>query len=324
MKQIIEMSDVEELKNMLEGAFDKARFDAILAKYVNMVPWLVLDLPPYAPIFRGREMKGDDLLYLDRRELSYPPAEYAPIGRVSYEHHPMFYGSIIPGAKGGGYLPWVTIVGELEIFKGEDIRKDVTFGIWDAGRQLRLAALPFSNKYKLGLVDEIVVLQKEWEDKVKPHMTKEEIEIATFFSDLLVELGNPKLFQFTAGFFEYYLNHSEEGKELDGIFYPSAPSEGKGLNVCLRPEVADMLWLKAATYAMFYRAQNGEMYRVVYLDADTNSHPWKWRTDPFNGADKLPEPLRKRYVKDDAQFKADVKAAGYNRGRTKLVRNKTI
>jgi len=36
------MSDVEELRYMLDGAFHKERFDAILAKYVDMVPWLVM------------------------------------------------------------------------------------------------------------------------------------------------------------------------------------------------------------------------------------------------------------------------------------------
>lgn len=49
------MTDVEELRNMLDGAFDKERFDAILAKYIDMVPWLVIDLPMGCPIYRGRK-----------------------------------------------------------------------------------------------------------------------------------------------------------------------------------------------------------------------------------------------------------------------------
>ena len=53
------MSDVEELRNILDGAFDKEHFNAILAKYVDMVPWLVIDLPMSYPIYRGREMEAD-------------------------------------------------------------------------------------------------------------------------------------------------------------------------------------------------------------------------------------------------------------------------
>ena len=63
------MSDVEKLKAMRDGEFDKTRFDAILAKYVNMVPWLVIDIPARYRIFRGRPMQGDDLLFLNRRRL---------------------------------------------------------------------------------------------------------------------------------------------------------------------------------------------------------------------------------------------------------------
>lgn len=315
------MTDVEELRHMLDGAFDKERFDAILAKYVDMVPWLVIDLPMSYPIFRGREMKGDDLLYVEKSELSYPPAEYAPMGRVSYAHHPMFYGSVLPGDKSGGQLPWVTIVEELEVFKGEDGRRDLTFGIWERWRQLRLAALPFSSKYNGKVADEIANMQNEWEEKVKPHMTKAEIEIATFFSDLLVQPGSEKLYQFTAGFFEFFLNHSEEGRELDGVAYLSAPSEGKGLNICLKPKSADLLRLKNAAYVVFYKTGD-ELCRIVYLEADGNTKPLKWIVNVHNGGDRLSEPLRSRFMKDAARFREDVKAAGYNRGRTKLVKRK--
>lgn len=321
MKQIIEMSDVEELKNMLEGALDKARFDAILARYVDMVPWLVIDLPSGYPIYRGREMIGDDLLYLEKRELSYPPAEYAPMGRVSYAHHPMFYGSVLPGDKDGGLLPWITIALELDVFQGKEGRRDLTFGIWEKWRPLRLAALPFSNGYEEKVADEIANIQREWEEKVKPHMTEAEIEMATFFSDLLALPGSEKLYQFTAGFFEFFLNHSEEGKELDGVAYLSVPSKGMGLNICLKSEIADMLRLKSAAYVVFYKTGE-ELSRIVYLEADVNTKPLKWFVNVHNGGDRLPEPLRSRFMKDAARLREDVKAAGYNRGRTKLVKRK--
>lgn len=314
------MSDVEELKSMLEGEWNKSRFDSILTKYAHMVPWLVLDLPPRVPMFRGRIMSGNDLLYMHRCELSYPPKDYAPIGRVSHEHHPMFYASILPGDKGGGQLPWLTIIEELEIFQGNDERKDITFGIWESHRQLRLAALPFSNQYQHGLVDEIANIQKEWESKVKPFMTPEEIELATFFSDLLVLPGSSKLYQFTAGFFEFFLQHSDEGRLLDGVIYLSAPSQGKGLNVCLKPEVADLLELKNAFYTIFYKKEK-EITRIIYLEADISRQPWKWYISPYNGVDKLPLVQQKQFKNDNITFGNEVSTSCYNRGRTKLIKN---
>lgn len=315
------MTDVEELNRMLAGEFDKARFDAILAKYVDMVPWMVIDIPARYRIFRGRPMQGDDLLYMNRKEISYPPAEYAPLNRVSYEHHPMFYASVLAG--GGGEYPWLTIAKELDVFAVGDGRKDITFGIWENYGQLRLAALPFSSKYKEELPKELANIQKVWEREAEFYMPIKEIEIATFFSDLLTLPGTPKIYQFTAGFFEFFLNHSEEGKELDGVAYISVPSEGKGFNICLRPEVADRLDLVGARHTMFYK-EGTEISRVVYLEADTKCNPWKWRVDPYSGVDKMPEPLHTRFIKDEALFRKEVKASHYNRGRTKLVKKQNI
>ena len=316
------MTDVEELKEMLAGEFDKARLDAILAKYVDMVPWLVIDLPAQYTIFRGRLMQGDDVLYMHRKEMSYPPAEYAPMGRVSYENHPMFYASIIAHDEHDVQLPWVTIAAELDIFAKDEARKDVTYSIWENHRELRLAALPFSSQYQRGLVAEIAKIQKEWEDKVMPHMTHEEIELATFFSDLLVLPRSQKIYQFTAGFFEFFLHQSEEGKPLDGIIYLSTPSRGKGLNICLKPEVADWLELKKALYTIFYKKE--ELTRIVYAETDGKSVPWKWYFNPDYRVERIPEQWRKRYARDDAQKRKEIKEAVYNRGKSKLVRRKDV
>ena len=315
------MTDVEELKEMLAGEFDKARFDAILAKYADMVPWLVLDLPSGNVIFRGRLMQGDDVLYIQRKEVSYPPADFAPMGRVSNANHPMFYASVFARDAKETHFPWVTIALELNIFERNAVRKDVTFSIWENNRELRLAALPFSSKYQLGLVDEMANIQKEWEEKVKPHMTQEEIELAIFFSDLLAMPGTPKIYQFTAGFFEYFLNQSEEGKELDGIIYPSAPAQGRGVNICLKSEVADMLEFKKAIYTIFYKEED-ELTRIVYAETDGKRVPWKWYFNPDYRVERIPEQWRKRYVRDDARMRKEIKEAGYNKGRSKLVRRR--
>lgn len=317
------MTDVEKMREMLVGEFDKARFDAILSKYVDMVPWLVIDLPAWNNIFRGRLMQGDDVLYMHRKEMSYPPAEYAPMGRVSYEHQPMFYASIIAHDEHDVQLPWVTIAAELDIFAKDGVRKDVTYSIWENHRELRLAALPFSSQYQRGLVAEIAHIQSEWEDKVKPHMTQEEIELATFFSDLLVLPGSQKVYQFTAGFFEFFLQQSEEGKPLDGIIYLSAPSQGKGLNICLKPEVADWLELKKALYTIFYK-EGDELTRIVYAETDGKSVPWKWYFNPDYRVERIPEQWRKRYAKDDVRMRKEINEAGYNRGRSKLVKRKNV
>ena len=311
------MSDVEKLKAMLDGEFDKTRFDAILAKYVNMVPWLVIDIPARYRIFRGRPMQGDDLLFLNRKEISYPPAEFAPLGRVSCKNQPMFYASVLAG--GGGELPWLTIAKELEVFSNGDGRKDITFGIWENYGQLRLATLPFSNKYNEEIPQELANIQKVWEREVEFYMPIKEIELAIFFSDLLALPGSPKIYQFTAGFFDFFLNHSEEGKELDGVAYISVPSEGKGFNICLKPEVADRLELVGARYTIFYK-EGTEISRVVFLEADSKCLPWKWRVDPYSGIDTMPEPLRTRFLRDEALFRKEVKESHYNRERTKLVR----
>ena len=103
----------------------------------------------------------------------------------------MFYASVLAG--GGGELPWLTIAKELEVFSNGDGRKDLTFGIWENYGQLRLATLPFSNKYKEEIPQELANIQKVWEREVEFYMPIKEIELATFFSDLLALQGSPKI-----------------------------------------------------------------------------------------------------------------------------------
>ena len=105
--------------------------------------------------------------------------------------------------------------------------------------------------------------------------------------------------------------------------YISVPSEGKGFNICLKPEVADRLELVGARYTIFYK-EGTEISRVVFLEADSKCLPWKWRVDPYSGIDTMPEPLRTRFLRDEALFRKEVKESHYNRGRTKLVRKGAI
>ena len=105
--------------------------------------------------------------------------------------------------------------------------------------------------------------------------------------------------------------------------YISVPSEGKGFNICLKPEVADRLELVGVRYTIFYK-EGTEISRVVFLEADSKCIPWKWRVDPYSGIDTMPEPLRTRFLRDEALFRKEVKESHYNRGRTKLVRKGAI
>ena len=82
-----------------------------------------------------------------------------------------------------------------------------------------------------------------------------------------------------------------------------------------------MLELKKALYTIFYKDED-ELTRIVYAETDGKSVPWKWYFNPDYRGEKIPEKWRKRFTKDDARMRKEIKEAGYNTGRSKLVRRK--
>lgn len=173
-------------------------------------------------------------------DLKYPPAENARTDRASVEGKPMFYGSIFTHQSGKVYLPRAVSLMEIS-----DFFKDtksvggqfLTQSAWGNNRDLKLALLPTSLSYKTPC-DELIRMQKEYKTLAKK-LGVDENRDAIYLGDMLAKENMGNIYKITAYFVDYLLNESDDKDYFDGIVYPSVPSEGLGLNICIRKELID-------------------------------------------------------------------------------------
>lgn len=136
-----------------------------------------------------------------------------------------------------------------------------TLSRWQCNRPLQLWALPFS--------DRSCKKNRDFE-KIRKNMTKiikEEhkgsddiIKSLEFISDIFAEKNNKKInYKISSSFynalcyFERYKNF-----KLDGLLYPSANTEGAGINIAIKKELIDnkTLWCDVATMYSLQRSPN--------------------------------------------------------------------
>lgn len=172
--------------------------------------------------------------------LKYPPAESARTDRASLEGKPMFYGSIFTHQADEIFLPRaISLMETSEFFR--DVNASgyqlITQSVWRNNRDLRLAMLPVSELYKTPS-DELMHMRRE--HKVYfPQMNVGNIDEATILGDMFASPQERNTYNLTAHFVDYLLNESSEGDYFDGVVYPSVPSEGLGMNICIRKELID-------------------------------------------------------------------------------------
>ena len=173
-------------------------------------------------------------------DLKYPPEESARTDRASVEGKPMFYGSIFTHQSGEIFLPRV-----INLMETSDFFKDtksmggqfLTQSAWGNNRDLKLALLPTSLSYKTPC-DELIRMQKEYKTLAKK-LGVDENRDAIYLGDMLAKENMGNTYKITAYFVDYLLNESDDKDYFDGIVYPSVPSEGLGLNICIRKELID-------------------------------------------------------------------------------------
>ncbi len=78
-----------------------------------------------------------------------------------------------------------------------------------------------------------------------------------YISDALCELDNKKTwYRISSAFFNYTMRFAkDQNKNIDGMMYPSANTQGAGLNVVLKKESDITLYIKF-TFRSFYKTLN--------------------------------------------------------------------
>ena len=190
-------------------------------------------------ILRTR-INDECMRYTKVKDISYPPEDKARTDRASLEGRPMFYGSIFTHQSSQVFLPRIISLIETSAFfrdKESMGYQLITQSVWGNNRELRLAMLPISSAYNMPS-DEMMHMRKEQRNML-PKLGIENNEEAMYLGDLFARENIYNTYSLTANFVDYLLNESEERNYFDGVVYPSVPSEGLGMNICVRKELID-------------------------------------------------------------------------------------
>lgn len=230
-----------------------------LFQRLGKVGTVIVTLHPGRTFVRVRSNSGNEV-FTKKSELSYKPQHLnKTYQRASTPNKTMLYGSMLHETDNSNDIN-ARIVGALEglPWLRDNTSKGVqkaTFSVWEVKQDIDLVG---------------IVHQKDFHDK-NPHL-KELVEAFTSFmsqhpnyfkptmmvSDFLAQeyaklpIENDYEYMFSAIYSELVINHG-----LHGVYYPSVRTDGRGLNVAIKPDIADQnMVLKVAGEVMVYKYQD--------------------------------------------------------------------
>lgn len=238
---------------------------------VNDVPVITFNLKIGAFLIRQRINEKDRFFELES-ELSHPPSKCCrEYNRANIPDHPMFYSSMTVEEN----VPCARIVSLTET---SDFFKNVescgiersTISKWNVIKTLNLLALPFNDNYQRSNLF-IDTTKGEWNKNlfsIKNKYSEDAIELIEYMSREISKQCNDSEGYFKIANFVYYLLYvNQSTKHFDGIMYPSVSSAGEGLNVVLKPEIADKkLQFKSASVCNFAK-KGSEAISIIVNDA---------------------------------------------------------
>lgn len=212
-------------------------------------------------------------------DLTYPPAQYAKLNRLSADGEPMFYGSLFSrsSAANNCYPRIVNILEICDPFRRMDVDGSImtTVGNWVTNRDLRLLAFPLAS-YSRSFAESRDIRAQY--DKIKGYYTKESRNFAKYIGCLLSRERRPCLYEITSVVAHYVLYDDPNTNSFDGVLYPSVKTAGEGLNVCLKPNVADeaLTFLGARKQELVKHGEKVTIVDVADAKADNDGNlVWK-------------------------------------------------
>lgn len=232
------MTEIDIVKEMItSGSFSRDALLTILESFRDDIALIPLLLLKDQKIIRTR-INTNDLFY-KVCDLSYPPAACVKrTDRASLQGHPMFYGSVFTkDAEKTGCLPRIVSALEtLDILKQRHTTQHATFtqSVWLVEESIHTFAFPLSDKYKRAC-SEIELFKDGWETYCKEHYSEKSIAFFSYIGDLMATPQTSCIYDITATCVDYIIRR--EG--FEGVVYPSVPTEGEGLNICLTPQTVN-------------------------------------------------------------------------------------
>lgn len=229
--------EIELIEQMIENdTFDKRVLLDIMKSFgddIAVIPELLLN---GQKVLRTRINEEDLFGFIS--ELSYPPKGKSRTDRASMKGFPMFYASTFTKNvdKTNAYPRIISALETISLLKDKNSigQKMMTQSVWMVNEDIHVFSFPFSDMYKRSC-EEITMLTNAWLEHDESKYSKRSIKFFTFIGDLMATEQKTCIYDITATCVDYVLKHFG----FDGVMYPSVPSEGEGLNICLSPSVVE-------------------------------------------------------------------------------------
>ncbi len=172
------------------------------------------------------------------RCLYNPIVSDIPLQRCNYPEQQVFYCSMFTQTYESSTSITCILETSLEQVKDYKIAKAYyTLSRWNLKRCLRLAILPFSKLSHKKNAD-FKIMSVSTRENLKNHENRKEILAAhTYMSEVFCKRRKKKIYyKISAAYFNYVMKLPFN---FDGLAYPSANTDGSGINVALRKSMID-------------------------------------------------------------------------------------
>jgi hypothetical protein len=253
---------IAELKQLDLSTKPEKRIRELL-KLVGPIAYVIITFHKDKVMMRARP-NGSNRRFKAKVDFSYKPAEKnLTYQRASTPEQTMFYATVIPDKIEQGELDNMRIIGITETLP---IMRDktasgylkISFGKWVAEDDITLLAIVHKDKYleESNYTKELVSSYKTFLDQFPPDVVEKSMKFQTFMSE---EFSKENItenhdYMISAIFSELAVENG-----VEGIFYPSVRTSGRGFNVAIKPEATEKLRLVVAGECSLYKLKDHDV-----------------------------------------------------------------
>ena len=231
---------------------------------------------------------------------SYNPfVESIPLQRCNYRSQQVFYGAIPANMK--NIDAGMTALLETSIDYAENINnrsKHFTLSRWVLQRPLKVFVLPFSQQSaknnndfeEMNKIFDSLLLQTFPNQETYQYYKGFLEYMSEIFCKGVDKTEKDKYYKISAAFYNELMDMSKsEGKDIDGLIYPSANSKSEGMNIALKKELIDEKQLVCDHTIMFIMLRNPNRSNDIWFPlASSPSEPDSNGNIEFKNIAKLP------------------------------------
>lgn len=249
------------------------QIQALITIYYKNIPIPIITLKESYVVRSSKNDPGE--IFKNVKRCSYNPnLESIVIQRCNYPRQQVFYCSMYSDTDYATTSLTCLVETASEYIEANEMSfKIFTLSKWKLDRPLRLWALPFSDlSCEKNRSFEDIRAKAESEIAIKFQNSKEVIKGLKYISDIFCRTENKKMcYHITSSFFNYLLFRQRiKCVPFDGLAYPSANTDGAGVNIALRKELIDDKILSFDVATMYIMGKNKS--NAKHLRAEPTSY----------------------------------------------------